>query len=95
MIPQYIIDQYIEKTGIHPDLVIINVLPKDLDLYERAVCKFEEIKILDSSFNVFGDVIPEKRAIVFKNKHDMPTQLAFLKECRRLRRLDSMKGKLK
>lgn len=64
-------EDYYEKTGRDPELLITNVCEPWLTCYEKVLKNFEDIEILDTAYNAFGDVLLNRKAIVFKERFDM------------------------
>jgi hypothetical protein len=81
----YDIEKYKTKTGRNPELLITNVSPEYLYIYESVVPKFKEIEILDIAYDVFGNILPDRKVVVFKEKFDMDLLQVFWKECNLIR----------
>jgi hypothetical protein len=77
--------EYKEKTGIDYSLLITNVSPEHLYIYENVVPLFPEIEILNKAYNVFCELLPDRKAIVFKEKYDIQLLQKFWKACDEVR----------
>ncbi len=72
---------YKNKTGIDYSLLITNASPEHLYIYEKVVPTFPEIEILDKAYNTLFELLPDRRAVVFKEKYDMQLLQKFWRAC--------------
>ena len=77
--------EYKYKTGIDYPLLITNVSPEHLYIYESVVPKFPEIEILDRAYNIFYELLPDRKAVCFKEKYDIQLLQKFWNACDEVR----------
>lgn len=72
-------EDYYEKTGQDPELLITNVSEPWIECYKKAIKEFDDIEMIDIAYNAVGDILPNHKAVLFKDHFDMDRLQEFWK----------------